>query len=215
MIIFPSRIVRRIIATKLKPHVGICKRHESKRGINRGGERKVGHNGAWNEECGAFNLSSRRYDDLYSHLYTNVCGKRQRRRSKTIDKSIRGVEQSASAQAERAVPRLHSGNLVRSFAANASFFLSLLLPFLLSPLPLMEKKRERKKTTTARGRGRRAYTRASHGTRINYNRLNATRVLACDACKRRPCARSFRYIRLGRFEYFLNTFPYFYGWTSL
>lgn len=122
MIIFPSRIVRRIIATKLKPHVGICKRHESKRGINREGERKVGHNGAWNEECGAFNLSSRRYDDLYSHLYTNVCGKRQRRRSKTIDKSIRGVEQSASAQAERAVPRLHSGNLVRSFAANASFF---------------------------------------------------------------------------------------------
>lgn len=77
------------------------------------------------------------------------------------------------------------------------------------------KKRERKKTTTARGRGRRAYTRASHGTRINYNRLNATRVLACDACKRRPCARSFRYIRLGSFEYFLNTFPYFYGWTSL
>lgn len=105
------------------------------------------------EECGAFNLSSRRYDDLYSHLYTNVCGKRQRRRSKTIDKSIRGVEQSASAQAERAVPRLDSGNLVRTARPTRHFFFyPSSSPSFFSPASLMEKK-ERERERKARPPG--------------------------------------------------------------
>ena len=181
-----------------------------------GGERKVEHNGAWSVERLIF-----RVDDTTT--YIRICIRMFAVNADAVarKRSINQFVARSSPQARRPSEQCHACTretwFVRSCAARPThhFFLSLLLlPFFF--LPLMERKREREKSTTARGwRGRRAYTRASHGTRINYNRLNGTRVLACDACKRRPCARSFRYIRLGRFEYFLNTFPYFYGWTSL
>lgn len=87
-------------ATKLKLHVGIPKKSGSERdelrsGLTRSQKSSIIERGI----VDAFNCTSRRYDDLYSYLYTNVCGKRQRRGAKTIDKSIRS--ESASAQAEQ------------------------------------------------------------------------------------------------------------------
>lgn len=104
------------IARKLKLHVGIRKRHESKRGINRCGEgRKVEHNGAWNEERLIF-----RVDDTTT--YIRVCIRMFAVNAVARKRSINQfAEQSASAQAERAVPRSRARetSFVRT---NASFF---------------------------------------------------------------------------------------------
>lgn len=138
-----------IIARKLKLHVGIRKRHESKRGINRCGEgRKVEHNGAWNEECGVRLIF--RVDDTTT--YIRVCIRMFAANANAVARK-RSINQfagqSASAQAERAVPRSRSRNFVRT---NASFFFPLLSssPPFFSPLPPMEGKREKKRSTRAR-----------------------------------------------------------------
>lgn len=134
-----------IIARKLKLHVGIRKRHESKRGINRCGEgRKVEHNGAWNEECGVRLIF--RVDDTTT--YIRVCIRMFAANANAVARK-RSINQfagqSASAQAERAVPRSRSRNFVRT---NASFFFSFtfLFPsFLFSPPSNGRKKGEKEK----------------------------------------------------------------------
>lgn len=156
-----------IIARKLKLHVGIRKRHESKRGINRCGEgRKVEHNGAWNEECGVRLIF--RVDDTTT--YIRVCIRMFAANANAVARK-RSINQFAgSPRARRPSEQCHARARETSFVPTHHFF------FLYFPLPLLSflpslQWKEKGRKREARGRGRRAYTRPSHGTRINYNRL--------------------------------------------